>query len=512
MRTYIIAFVLSLLASVVLTRLIRDAALRWRLVDAPTGGRRIHKRAIPRLGGLAIIAAFAIPLIGLFYWDNRLSETLFADRPLLISLIGGGGIILLTGIIDDLRGLRSVVKFAAQIAAALVVYQAGVRIEAVSVPFFSPVMLEYLTLPVTVFWIVLVTNALNLIDGLDGLAGGVTVLAGGTLMIMSGIEGNLLATLLLCCLVGATLGFLVYNISPASIFMGDTGSLSLGFLLALVSIHSSQKSYTLFSIVAALLVLGLPIFDLMMAVIRRYLSGNPIFAADQHHIHHILLRKGLSQSQSVILLFGTAVVLETLAFVFIYANDHLSALAILALVPLAALAVRFLGYDRIITAARRERVMGSVEEQASKRNERIEVFRALARSQPDLEALEAALVAVAADLDLERLELELNFAMRSGEDRLRLRWSRVSGSRKHGEQIHIEGLTEKCYPLRLSGLVFGELRLVALSEREIFSPHAAILYQSIADTLTLMLAERSGALVPRNAPDVQSPLPDISWN
>jgi UDP-GlcNAc:undecaprenyl-phosphate GlcNAc-1-phosphate transferase len=509
MRTYIIAFVLSLLASVVLTRLIRDAALRWNLVDVPTGGRRIHKRPIPRLGGLAIIAAFAVPLIGLLSWDNRLSSALFADRALLISLVGGGGIILLAGIIDDLRGIRSLAKLAAQIAAALVVYQAGVRIEAVSVPFFSPVLLEYLSLPVTVFWIVLVTNALNLIDGMDGLAGGVTVLAGGTLMIMSGIEGNILAALLLCCLVGATLGFLVYNINPASIFMGDTGSLSLGFLLALVSIHSSQKSYTLFSIVAALLVLGLPIFDLTMAVVRRFLSGRPIFAADQHHIHHILLRKGLSQSQSVILLFGAAVVLETLAFVFIYADDQLSAIAILALVPLGAVTVRFLGYDRIIAAARRDRVMEGVEEQSVLLSERVEAFRAIARGQPDLKTLESALFAVAAELDLERLELELTFAVRSGEDHLRLRWSRRG--EEVAAQVHIQGLTERRYPLHLGGLVFGELRLAAMTDREIFSPHAHTLYQSIADALTLMLAERTGALVPRSASATLSQS-DISWN
>ncbi|MDG1480322.1 MAG: MraY family glycosyltransferase [Myxococcota bacterium] len=512
MRTYIIAFVLSLLVSVLLTRLIRDAAIRWNLVDVPTGGRRIHKTPVPRLGGLAIIIAFAMPLIGLFYWDNRLSDALFADRALLISLVGGGGIILMAGIIDDLRGIRSLVKLAAQVAAALVVYYAGVRIEAVSVPFFSPVFLEYLSLPVTVFWVVLVTNAVNLIDGMDGLAGGVTVLAGGTLMIMSGIEGNILAALLLCCLVGATLGFLVYNLNPASIFMGDTGSLSLGFLLSLVSIHSSQKSYTLFSIVAAMLVLGLPIFDLMMAVVRRFLSGKPIFAADQHHIHHILLRKGLSQSQSVILLFGAAVVLETLAFVFIYADDRLSALAILALVPLAALTVRFLGYDRIIAAARRSRVMENVEEQTVHQSERVEVFRTLARSQPDLETLEAGLIAVASELDLEHLELELNFTLASGDDRLRLRWSR-GGPQISGEQVHIQGLTTHCYPLHLGGLVFGELRLEVMRDREIFSPHALLLYQSIADTLTLMLAERSGALVPRsgNAPTASGKT-EISWN
>ena len=510
MRTYIIAFALSLLVSLVLTRVVRDLALRWSLVDAPVGGRKLHRRPIPRLGGIAIITAFALPLLGLMLWDNRLSTAFFDDHALLLSLLGGGGIIVSAGIIDDLKGVRSLVKLAAQLAAGMVVWWAGVRIEAVNVPFFSPVEFDlWLSLPITLFWIVLVTNAVNLIDGMDGLAGGVTVLAGGTLMIMSGIEGNILAALLLCCLVGATLGFLVYNVNPASIFMGDTGSLTLGFLLALVSIHSSQKSYALFSIIAAFLVLGIPIFDLSMAVVRRYLMGQPIFAADQHHIHHILLRKGLTQSQSVILLFGAAVVLEVLAFVLIYADDRLSALAIVAVVPLVALAVRFLGYDQIIANARRARVLENTEEQASTRADAVATFRQSLAGSRRLADIEAALAQVAHDLDLERLEMDLAFALAQGKDRTRYHWTRSNLS---SQNVHIQGLAERTFSLQVGGLEFGTLSVAQLGEREVFAPHDAALHQNVADALTLALAARSGALAAFGPSDEITAESGASWH
>lgn len=509
MRTYLIAFALSLLASLLLTRLIRDGALRWNLVDAPVGGRKIHRRPIPRLGGIAIILAFAVPLLGLMYWDNDVSTSLFADRSLLLALLGGGGIIVTTGVIDDLRGLRSLVKLVAQLAAGVVVFAAGVRIEALSVPFFSPVELElWMSLPLTLFWLVLVTNAVNLIDGMDGLAGGVAVLAGGTLMIMSAIEGNTVAALLLCCLVGATLGFLVYNINPASIFMGDTGSLSLGFLLALVSVHSSQKSYALFSIIAAFLVLGIPIFDLSMAVVRRYLMGRPIFAADQHHVHHILLRKGLTQSQSVILLFGAAVLLEVLAFVFIYADDRLSALAILVLVPLVAAAVHFLGYGAIIARARRARVMASTEERARIRSRSVEAFRDVLARRPRITELEAALAQVAHELDLERLEMALQFSLRHGEDRTRYHWTRstVAGNR----EVHIQDLSTRRFPLSAGSFEFGTLTVWMLGEKEVFGPHDEAMHRALADALTMALISRSSALIPE--PQSSDTEANVSWN
>jgi len=454
-------------------------------VDAP-GDRKIHQAPIPRLGGVAIAVGFVAPLCALAIWDNRLSDMVFADTTLLWGLFGGGVIILTIGIIDDLRGLGSMVKLVAQILAALLVYWIGIRIEALSVPFFSPVMLGLLSLPVTVLWILLVTNAINLIDGMDGLAGGVVVLAGGTLLIMSGIEGNSVAVLLLCCLVGATLGFLVYNIHPASIFMGDTGSLGLGFVLALVSIHSSQKSYALFSIVAAMLVLALPIFDLTLSVVRRWMMGKSIFRADSHHIHHVLLRKGLSQSQSVIVMFGTAVVLEILAFVFIYADDSLSAVAILVLIPLGAVAIRFLGYDVMIRRARRIKMLQTFEETASKRADRVTAFRTLVNGPLRPESLMQALEDLAISLSIDKVELKIG----DGSDLTSTAiWTRPTRRDKDVE-LHVFH-----HQLTFGELQLGELRLHTVQSSERFFSHDVALFQTIADALVIHLARHRGLVV-----------------
>lgn len=365
MRTYLIACTLSLIISLILTPLLRDFAIRMNWVDLPDD-RKIHKDPIPRIGGIAILIAASVPLLGMAFWTNRLSRMFLQDTNLIWSLVCGGGIIAIVGILDDLFNIRARYKLLGQIGAGLVVFSFGMKISCISLPFLGVVCFpEWLSLVITVFWVTLVINAINLIDGMDGLAGSVVILAGVSLFMMSIMEENLLAALLLISFVGGTIGFLVYNLNPASVFLGDTGSMSLGFVLSLTAIHSSQKSYTIFSMIAAIMVLGLPIFDLSMAIVRRFLSGKPIFGADQYHIHHILLRKGFSQKQSVLLLFTFALVLELLAFLSIYADDQLAALSILAIIPLGAVSMRFLGYGSIISSSRKQKVVEVMQKEAN---------------------------------------------------------------------------------------------------------------------------------------------------
>ena len=405
MRTYIVAMAISLIVSILLTPYIRNLAIKSGWIDEPLGGRKIHKIAVPRVGGIAILISMSCPLFGMYLWDNNISAEFRQDIPLLQSLVFGSLIIGLVGIFDDLWNIRAIFKLLAQIAAALVVYFSGIQIEAVTIPFFSlTVFPEWLSLIATIFWITLVINAINLIDGMDGLAGSVVVLAGLSLFVMSLLEGNTLSCLLLISLVGATIGFLVYNLNPASVFLGDTGSMFLGFILSLTAVHSSQKSYTLFSMVGAIMVLGLPIFDLSMAIVRRFLAGKPIFSADQYHVHHILLRKGFSQKQSVLVLFAAALALESLAFMSIYADDRLAAIAILALVPIGFVAVRFLGYTNIISKVRKGRMLGYIEQEASLHLEHVLCFK------KDLDGLKKEhlferLTKLAKDLQWHRFEL-----------------------------------------------------------------------------------------------------------
>lgn len=491
MRTYLVAFVVSLLTGLVLTRVLRDLARRWQLVDAG-GGRKIHKQPIPRLGGVAVAVSLTLPILGLAFWENDISRALWQETPLLISLVGGGGLLFVVGLLDDLRDMRALVKLAAQVAAAAIVYGAGIRVEAISVPFLSPVELGMLSLPVTVFWMVLVTNAVNLIDGMDGLAGGVVVLAGGTLFIMSVIEDNVLAAILLSCVVGATMGFLAYNVNPATIFLGDSGSLTLGFILAVTSVHSAQKSYTLFSIVAAMMALGLPIFDLSLAVVRRFLSGQPIFRADQHHVHHRLLKMGLSQSQSVVVLFAGAIVLEGLALVFIYADDRLSAIAMAAVVPLIVVVVRLLGYDRLIASARRARVMADVERDAADCTAVLLRLRRSVSSDEPFDAVWARVGTVAEALGLEHLRVQITdptLQAAIGGQREHT-WARSALSTDSRPE-HLQSVWSSSLALQVGRRRIGRLEVQGHDERQLLAPLSEAWVQILADALAHALVDRS---------------------
>ncbi len=365
MRTFIIAFLLSLLVSLLLTPRLRDWAIKLNWVDKD-GGRKIHKQPIPRVGGIAVLISTIAPLLLLFLWNNDISQSFWGDSELISGLLGGLTVIAFVGILDDLKGVSAIFKLMAQIGAASVAYWAGIHIDVLGIPFLEVVHIGWLSYPVTVFWFVLAINAINLIDGMDGLAGSVVSLAGVTLFLMCLIEDKAVACLILLSMLGGLGGFLRYNINPASIFLGDTGSMSLGFILSVISVHFTQKSSAVFSLVAALLILGLPIFDLGMAIIRRTLSGKRIFSADQYHIHHILLRKGYTQNQSVLLLVVGAVTFECLALAHIYVGDRLDAVVLFAVITGLAISVRLLGYDKIIFNQRRSSVLEKVQKDGSK--------------------------------------------------------------------------------------------------------------------------------------------------
>ncbi len=360
MRTFIVAFLLSLLSSLLLTPRFRDWAIRLNWVDE-VGGRKIHTQPIPRVGGVAVLVSTLIPLFVLSFWDNDISRAFWGDAELLIALAGGLGVIVVVGVLDDVKGVSAIVKLLAQVIAASVAYWAGIHIDVLGLPFVGLVQLGWASYAVTVFWFVLAINAINLIDGMDGLAGSVVSLAAGTLFLMCLIEDKAVACLILLSMLGGLGGFLRFNINPASIFLGDTGSMSLGFILSVISVHFTQKSSAVFSLVAAVLILGLPIFDLGMAIIRRTLAGKRIFSADQYHIHHILLRKGYSQNQSVVLLGLGAIAFEGLAFAHIYVGDKLDAVVLLSVIVGLGVAVRSLGYHKIIFNQRRNSVMEKVQ-------------------------------------------------------------------------------------------------------------------------------------------------------
>ena len=305
MKSYFLLFTLSLLLALALTPLVRRWATQWGAVDLPDEVRRIHAKPTPRLGGLAIFLASIATLAWVPWLNNILSQDMRSRWSGLALLIAPALLVFLLGALDDFRGLNALIKISVEILAALLLYTSGFGIHSISVPFGGswefPLWLNF---PLTALWVVGVTNAFNLIDGIDGLAAGASIFALLSLFITSLMSGHTDICVVSIILIGAVMGFLRYNFNPASIFLGDSGALFLGFMCAALSLISAQKSSTIIAVAIPLVSFGFPITEAGLSVIRRFLSGAPIFQGDRRHIHHMLLQRGLNQRQVAILLYG----------------------------------------------------------------------------------------------------------------------------------------------------------------------------------------------------------------
>lgn len=352
MTTFFVAFLFSLMVGAVATLSVRHVAYRNRWFDANLSSRKVHARPIPRLGGIAIVLAFFAPLTALLLVDSGVGWFWKTEERFIIGLFAGGFAIALLGLYDDFRGAGAPLKFLVQIAVAVGMYLLGVRVELITTPLFGSVQLGLWSLPLTVFWIVGVVNAMNLIDGLDGLAGGVAFFAVLTNFVLAVTRGDVLLSLCMAALAGALLGFLIFNFNPASIFMGDTGSMFLGFALAVVSIKTSTKSGTAVAMLVPIVSLGLPIFDTLLAIVRRTVLGRPIFSADKEHIHHRLMsRLRLTHRQAVLVLYGLCVLLALTALGLSYANSTEAAMLLFGVGIVVAVLMRKLGYLNFKNAA-----------------------------------------------------------------------------------------------------------------------------------------------------------------
>ncbi len=288
-------FALALVISLVLTPVVRKLALRTGFVDVPVA-RSMHSEPKPYLGGVAMFAAFLVAVI----FGGGLKD------PKVVGILTGGALILLLGIVDDKVRLSAKVKFIGQIAAAaLLVYAFDVKIDYIYSPLGDRwVQFGAFAGPLTILWIVALVNVVNLIDGLDGLAAGISSIASLTLLLISLQQNLTMAITLTAALAGAAIGFLRYNFNPAKIFMGDAGSMFLGYTLAAVSIHGVLKSALTVGVVVPVLVLALPIFDTAFAIVRRVSNGRSIGEADKDHLHHRLLRLGLSHRNTVLVMWA----------------------------------------------------------------------------------------------------------------------------------------------------------------------------------------------------------------
>ena len=293
----ILALAVAFLISFSSTPTVIALANKIKAIDIPKDERRVHKKPIPLIGGLAIFYGFVISVLCFAVIDRQ-----------VMGLLIGSVIIVTVGVIDDMRDLNAKVKLVFQLIAAGIAIYFGVEIEYVANPLSTLVGPQYINLglwsiPITMVWIIGVTNAVNLIDGLDGLACGVSTIASVALLSLTLISQNLNAAIVAAALAGAGFGFLPYNFNPAKIFIGDTGSTFLGFVLACISIQGIMKMYALISIAVPVLILGLPIFDTLFAIMRRIAKKKPIMSPDRGHLHHRLLDMGFSQKQTVTILY-----------------------------------------------------------------------------------------------------------------------------------------------------------------------------------------------------------------
>jgi len=336
---FFIAFVLSLL----LTPLARWLGVRLKAFDYPTD-RKVHTRPIPRTGGLAILLSLILTNIicNIIYGDKA---PLFLTHAQYSYVTLGGIFIFAVGFFDDFKRLGPRIKFLCQILAASIAFYAGVRIETIFSINIHGVFFSIFSWVITVAWFLLIINAINLIDGLDGLAAGVTFIAMGVLIVMNAVAGHSVTLGKLVIMAGVLLGFLRYNFNPASIFMGDGGSYFLGYAIAALSIMASAKSTLGISILIPLVVLGVPVFDTLMAPLRRFLSGKKLFHPDKSHIHHLLLSKGITQKNVVLIIYGITTVLCAFALIMIFFRSTITiGITVTAIVILALFAVNKLGY------------------------------------------------------------------------------------------------------------------------------------------------------------------------
>jgi UDP-GlcNAc:undecaprenyl-phosphate/decaprenyl-phosphate GlcNAc-1-phosphate transferase len=306
LRSLLVLFVTSVFGCAFLTRYVRDLARSRGWVDSPDSSRHLHSCPVPRLGGVPIfITVIAIAAAGFFlrnWLDLRGTFSVGAALPIL----GSGALIFLLGLYDDFRTLGPYSKFGIQALAATLLYLSGFGVHEFDLLFRGSPLGGVLGLSLTIIWVLLITNAFNLMDGLDGLAAGAALFSTIVMLVSSLLMGNSFVAFLAIVLAGAIAGFLRFNFNPATIFLGDSGSLFIGFLLSALGLAGSQKAPTMVAVAIPVVCFGLPILDVVIAIVRRFLSGRPLFKGDREHIHHRLLKRGFCQRDAVLILYGVS--------------------------------------------------------------------------------------------------------------------------------------------------------------------------------------------------------------
>jgi UDP-GlcNAc:undecaprenyl-phosphate/decaprenyl-phosphate GlcNAc-1-phosphate transferase len=484
MRSYVVACVVALFLSVLVTPLVRRFALRIGAVSTP-GGRHVHGRTVPRLGGIALAFAWAVPVVALALRDPFVTRALQGKLLQIVTVVAGGGVICAVGALDDARGLRSVHKLAAQVVVATFAFACGFQIQAVQLPLLGVLQMGVFALPVTVLWIVGVTNAVNLIDGLDGLAAGVSFFAAFTSFVIASISGSVFVALTMAALMGALVGFLFFNFNPARIFMGDSGSYFLGFVLATTALAGGglqQKASTAVSLLVPVLALGVPIFDTLFSMFRRLLERRPIFSADRGHVHHRLLDLGLTHRRAVVFLYGVSILLAAGAIAISLGRSWHVGLALLSVTLVFVGFVRFLGYFEYLHFRRRQK--SRLRDPFTENLRRVVpgLIVSLSNSTGQETALDV-LARVVRETSVSCVEV-------LAADKPALSWHSVDSD---GSQ---RDLLEMVFPIGREATAIASVRFRWSSEMEDPAPQVDVLLQILVDELSRRLTAFGSDLVP----------------
>ncbi|MFZ3590396.1 glycosyltransferase family 4 protein [Bacillus sp. DJP31] len=326
--TLIICFFMT----VILTPVVKMLAFKIGATDKPNN-RKVHQNIMPRLGGLAIFLSFIIGLLIIKQPDN----------PHHLAILLGGLIILLTGMLDDIKEITPKIKLLGQLIAAIVVVTyGGISVEFINLPFDAKLEFGLLSIPITIIWIIGVTNAINLIDGLDGLAAGVSSIALLTIAGMALLFGQPYVMVVALILAISTAGFLVFNFFPAKIFMGDSGALFLGYMIGVLALLGF-KNVTFISLIIPVVILGVPISDTLFAIVRRIVNKKPLSAPDKSHLHHCLLRIGYSHRQTVLIIYAMSAIFGLSAFIFSIASIWVALLLLVTILIAVEIIVEKIG-------------------------------------------------------------------------------------------------------------------------------------------------------------------------
>lgn len=483
MRSYVAAFVVAAVAAALLTPLVRRVALRLGAVSG-SGGRNVNVRSIPRLGGVAICLAVLLPIVSLLFVESRVATAFKANVLLVLGVGAGGATMCIVGAVDDLRGVRALHKLGFQLAVAALAFFCGFRIEGVELPLFGNLPMGVFALPVTMIWVVGIINAVNLIDGLDGLAAGVAFFAGLTNLVVAYLGGGVIPALMMSAMLGALAGFLFYNFNPAKIFMGDSGSYLLGFVLAVTPlVGPSQKGSAAVGLLVPVVALGVPIFDTMFTIVRRFLERRPIFSPDRGHVHHRLLDLGLTHRRAVLALYGVSIVFTAASIAIYLGRSWQVGLALLVASVAAIGLARFAGYFSILNLRERQHQRIRSRETELLRHAMPSLVVSMARTRSEAEILEQ-LRALSHQVGLSSVKIVQG-------DKEMFSWT-------VGDVAPRRVVASMQYPLGANALATATLVARAPNDFEEpqMSPQTEILLQLVVDLLATNLSRVGSKLAP----------------